>query len=132
MKLKLGDFQMGNELFAMAKELSKQLTTKVSGLDDIILFGSVARGDHNISSDIDLLLVMNKFDPNIYNVLLPYNVKIEKLRRYGISYGYGISAGTKNNMAEREFHILYCQPNDLSTGNLLIDNIIEDGISLAY
>ena len=45
-----------NELIAYAMDFSSYLLSKVSDIDKIILHGSVARGDFDEDSDIDLFI----------------------------------------------------------------------------
>jgi predicted nucleotidyltransferase len=120
--------------FNIAKELGTSISQKVEGIDDVILFGSVARSEFTSYSDIDLLVVFNNYPPTpIYNLYANLSkkvdvIKIESLIKYG-SIKYGAIKYGKLNSANT-VHILYCQNDALQNNHPIINNIDKDGISL--
>jgi len=110
--------------YAIARDLSQEINSKIKNIDDIILFGSVARAETNSGSDIDLLLVANRLEPDIYKMLSKTSLTIEPLVRYGSFIRYG-----KSN---KSIHVLYCSENDLDCDWPIMNNIKHEGISLLY
>ena len=116
--------------FNIAKVLGTSISQKVKGIDDVVLFGSVARSESTNYSDIDLLVVFTDYPPRIYNLYANLSkrvnaVKIEPLLKYG-SVRYGKLNATNGA------HILYCKSDDLQNSHPIINNIGKDGISLVW
>lgn len=111
--------------------IGKNISSTVNTIDNIIWFGSSAKGDMSLESDIDIVCVFNK-EPTIKNLteinnLLINNtaipIIIEPLYKYGkCTYG--------KKLNNKSYHILYCNLKDLKTKNLMNMNIERDGISL--
>ena len=125
--------------FNIAKEIGTSISQKVEGIDDVILFGSVARLKFTSYSDIDLLVVFNNYPPTIYNLYANLSkkvdvIKIEPLLKYGSVrieplLKYGSVRYDKLN-ATNGIHILYCKSDDLQSSHPIINNINKDGIPL--
>lgn len=114
--------------FNIAKEIGTSISQKVEGIDDVILFGSVARLKFTSYSDIDLLVVFNNYPPTIYNLYANLSkkvdvIKIEPLLKYG-------SVRYDKLNATNGIHILYCKSDDLQSSHPIINNINKDGIPL--
>ena len=63
-----------NELIAYAMDFTAYLLSKLEGVDRIILHGSVARGDFDEESDVDLFVDSSKknIDKKISKILDDY------------------------------------------------------------
>ena len=48
-----------DEVLGLARETARRIAARHSGVVKILLFGSFARADHGIHSDIDLLVILN-------------------------------------------------------------------------
>ena len=65
-----------NEVLKYLKE-NKENFTKKYGIKEIYLFGSVARGEDNIKSDIDLMIEFKDFKSNTFDNYYGFLEEIE-------------------------------------------------------
>jgi len=107
---------LANTLFDARNNLKK----KVEGVEMIILFGSVARGDFTPDSDIDLYIVLEEKaverEDEIYDILEDYDREFSLVTRdvesYRSDFGEEKSDLTKSIMLEG-FSILYSSSDEL-------------------
>ena len=60
-----------NKIDKVSKDFTSIIKSKLKNhLKKIILFGSHARGDSNDSSDYDILIIVDKWDKNIKEIVL--------------------------------------------------------------
>lgn len=86
-------------------------------VDDVILYGSLARKDNKKDSDVDLLLVLDKAIKNVKG----YQKNITKLKG---------SISTNNiNDPENDLHVVYGDEYKQSN-DAYYKNIVKDGISI--
>ena len=113
-KRKIDDKFIHSIKYALNKLINSDI---VSYIDDVVLYGSLARGNNRSNSDIDILLVLDESVKNIAN----YQKVINKLRG---------SISTSNiNDPENDLHVVY--GNDYKKiNNAYYSNILKDGISL--
>src|SRR3989344_5312595 len=82
-----------NELIAYAMDFASYLISKVEGVNKIILHGSIARGDFNDNSDIDLFIDAHdkKMEKKIHTIEDNY-YKTESYHRWKLK-------GLKNDLS---------------------------------
>lgn len=99
-----------NNRFEIAKKFANSI--KSDEIEQIILFGSVARGDDNENSDIDILIITN-FKDTIKDLI--YN----KVLDIDLSDGEYISA-----------HIISQKHFDKTKKFSFLTNVLEEGVIL--
>ncbi|MBU0907047.1 MAG: nucleotidyltransferase domain-containing protein, partial [Nanoarchaeota archaeon] len=70
-----------NELISGAMDMASYLVSKTDGIDKIILHGSIARGDFDEESDIDLFIDTNLSQKKIQKIAESY-YKTEKYKNW--------------------------------------------------
>jgi predicted nucleotidyltransferase len=58
-------------LFKELKALAQELKKAHPEIKEVFVFGSIARGDYGVNSDVDLLLVLENSDKNRYFDRIP-------------------------------------------------------------
>jgi len=89
-----------NELIAYAMDFASYLISKIDGINMIVLHGSVARGDFDESSDVDLFIdVDKKTEKKIKNVENNYykTNKFKEWKLKGIENDFSIIVGRLNS-----------------------------------
>lgn len=84
-----------NELIAYAMDFASYLISKVKGINKIILHGSIARGDFDENSDVDLFIDSSLEEKKILSVLEGY-YKTKKFKEWqlkGIKNEFSIIVG---------------------------------------
>jgi predicted nucleotidyltransferase len=82
-----------NEVIQILKKLQPDLNTRY-GLSALALFGSVARGEEHVSSDIDVLIDLKEnTSANFFNIVFLiqdtfYPVKVDIVSKKGIKPAY--------------------------------------------
>ena len=71
-----------NELIAYALDFASYLISKAEGIDRIILFGSIARGDFDEESDIDLFIDTKEIKEKKINKLIEGYYKTKKFKEW--------------------------------------------------
>jgi predicted nucleotidyltransferase len=61
-----------DEIFLVAREAARRIAAKHQGVKRVLLFGSFARGDYGIRSDLDLLVIVSNADKAVHERLTDY------------------------------------------------------------
>lgn len=84
-----------NELIAYAMDFASYLISKVKGINKIILHGSIARGDFDENSDVDLFIDSSLEEKKILSVLESY-YKTKKFKEWqlkGVKNEFSVIVG---------------------------------------
>jgi len=122
-----------NQLFCSVK-------SSVTGISNVLLFGSNARGNAAPSSDIDILCVFDNDHIGNINELKHFfidrnmkNIRVEPLYKYA-KFGYAKYPSSLDNIGDMppkgNLHISFCNTEEIQYNNALCNNIRRDGIML--
>lgn len=103
-------------LIEKLKRMVAQMLEDFNEVEEVILFGSLARGDDGINSDADVLIVLNSS---------PYERHFDRIPEYA---GAFLSFDTDVDVFPYTRVKLDSMKED---GNLFIKSVLEEGISLS-
>jgi len=110
-------------------DVEDKLRNKVEGLEMILLFGSVARGDFTPESDIDLYLVLDEKDKEkedqIYDILENYEKEFSVVFRDEESYREEFGeehSELGNSILVEGYNVIYMSED--------LDNLLDDKMNL--
>ena len=61
-----------NEILIVAREAARRIAARHQGVKRVLLFGSFARGDYGVRSDLDLLVILNNADKQVHERLADF------------------------------------------------------------
>lgn len=98
------------------KREADQMLKEFGEVEEVILFGSLARGDHGIYSDADVLIILSDSS---------YKRYFDRIPRY-------TSAFAEFDMSVEVFPYTRAELSRMrESGNLFIKSILQEGISLS-
>ncbi len=92
------EISSGEELVIYLKK-NKELFKKLYGIIKIGIFGSFIRGDHSASSDIDIVIEMDKPQKNLHN-FMQFKRQLEKktARKVDVGFEHSLKPVVKNQI----------------------------------
>ena len=98
------------------KREADQILKEFGEVEEVILFGSLARGDHGIYSDADVLIILSDS---------PYKRYFDRIPKYTLAFA-------EFDMSVEVFPYTRPELNRMrESGNLFIKSILQEGIPLS-
>jgi uncharacterized protein len=105
-------FVTRSELLSVARELARRIASRDSAAREVLLFGSVARGDFGARSDLDLLVILSRSDK-------PFRDPVAEFLPDPPLYPADLFPVTEDELRER-----------LSAGDPFLRRAIDEGVRL--